>query len=165
MPDTFREMRRIKQQLSKEECIEILNKSSSGVLAVNGDSGYPYAVPLSYAYSNGKIYFHSALTGHKIDAVKNSEKVSFCVVDKDEVKPKEFTTYFKSVIVFGKAHIIENLSEKHAAIKLIADKYSPGLIAEGQKEIERTFERFCIVEINAEHITGKQAIELTAEKK
>ena len=68
----FRPMRRFKQQLSKEECEEILNNCKSGVLAVIGDSGYPYAVPLSYVYFNDKIYFHCAKEGHKVDAIANN---------------------------------------------------------------------------------------------
>ena len=80
-----------------------MNKSKSGVLAVVGDDGYPYAVPLNYIYLNNKIYFHSAKEGHKVDAIAINNKVSFCVVAKDDVVPEELTTYFKSVIIFGKA--------------------------------------------------------------
>ena len=105
----FREMRRNKQQLSNEECGEILRKSTAGVLAVSGDDGYPYAVPLSYVYCDNKIYFHSAKSGHKIDGIKNNSKVSFCVIAKDEIIPEKFTTYFRSVIVFGKARILESM--------------------------------------------------------
>ena len=107
----FREMRRNKQQLSCEECEEILRKSTAGVLAVSGDDGYPYAVPLSYVYCDNKIYFHSAKSGHKIDGIKNNSKVSFCVIAKDEIIPEKFTTYFRSVIVFGKARILESMDE------------------------------------------------------
>lgn len=79
---------------------------TSGTLALHGDNGYPYAVPISYVYANGKIYFHSAVTGHKVDAILRDDKVSFCVVERDEIRPAEFTTYFRSVIVFGKARIL-----------------------------------------------------------
>ena len=91
----FRPMRRIRQQLSHEDAEQILQHSTSGVLSVNGDEGYPYAVPVSYVYADGKIYFHSALQGHKVDAIRNNPKVSFCVIAQDDVKPMEFTTYFK----------------------------------------------------------------------
>ena len=114
----FRQMRRFKQQLSENECKEILNKSKSGVLAVIGDDGYPYAVPLSYVYLNNKIYFHSAKEGHKIDALAKNNKVSFCVVTKDDVVPEELTTYFKSVIIFGKAKKLEGDELRNAAIQL-----------------------------------------------
>ena len=58
----FRPMRRFKQQLTMERCEEILQKGSYGVLAVLGDEGYPYTVPLNYHYHNGKIFFHSGCT-------------------------------------------------------------------------------------------------------
>ena len=81
----FRKMRRFNQQISLSESIEILEKGKTGVLAVLGDNGYPYTIPLNYVYSDNKIYFHCAKTGHKISALQNCDKVSFCVVDKDEV--------------------------------------------------------------------------------
>ena len=102
----FREMRRKRQQLSAEESIAILERMTNGVLALHGDEGYPYAVPVSYVYADGKIYFHSAMKGHKVDAIMRNERVSFCVVERDDVCPGEFTTYFRSVVLFGKARIL-----------------------------------------------------------
>lgn len=99
----FREMRRKKQVLSLEENIAVLNRGTSGVLAVSGDDGYPYAVPLSYVYHDNTLFFHCAKTGHKLDAIARNEKVSFCVIDKDDVVSAEYTSYFRSVIVFGRA--------------------------------------------------------------
>ncbi|MBP3901898.1 MAG: pyridoxamine 5'-phosphate oxidase family protein, partial [Blautia sp.] len=79
----FREMMRIKQQLSQEECIEILKKEPRGVLSVLGDDGYPYGMPINqyYCEEDGKIYFHSGKKGHKVDAIKRCDKASFCVYD------------------------------------------------------------------------------------
>ena len=99
----FREMRRKKQVLSKEECELVLERGTSGVLAVLGEGGYPYAVPLSYVYADGKIVFHCAKQGHKLDAIAKNDKVSFCVVDLDDIQPERYTTYFRSVIAFGRA--------------------------------------------------------------
>ena len=90
----FREMRRKRQQLSDEESISILQKATAGTLALLGDNGYPYAVPISYVYADSKLYFHSALSGHKIDAIKNYDKASFCVIDKDDVQPEKYTNTF-----------------------------------------------------------------------
>ena len=98
----FRPMRRNRQQLSREECERTLDRCTSGVLALAGDSGYPYAVPLSYVYADGAIIFHSAVEGHKVDAIKRDNRCSFCVIEQDEIKPAEFTTYFRSVIAFGR---------------------------------------------------------------
>ena len=85
----FRPMRRVRQQLTTEDCEEILRSATSGTLAVLGDGGYPYAVPLSFVYADGIIYFHSAKSGHKIDAIKNHDKASFCVIAKDEIHGEE----------------------------------------------------------------------------
>lgn len=160
----FREMRRNKQQLSRAECEEILRRATSGVLAVSGDDGYPYAVPLSYVYEGGKLWFHCALSGHKLDAIRRDSRVSFCVTGQDEVVPAAYTTYFWSVILFGQARILDNPEEKLAALEKLAERYAPG-DAEGRaKEIEKSFSRTCIVEIAVEHMTGKAAIELVREK-
>ena len=156
----FRAMRRFKQQLTDEECIEILKNSTSGVLAVSGENGYPYAVPMSFVYTDGKIYFHSAVTGHKVDAVKNNPLVSFCVTAKDDVSPAEFTTYYKSVIVFGKARILTDEKEIISSIRTLSDKYSFDYREKRDKEISGSMGRFCIIELNIEHMTGKQAKEL-----
>ena len=158
----FRERRRRRQQLPEDECIEILNNNTSGVLAVSGDNGYPYAVPLSYVYSDGKIYFHCAPTGHKLDAVRFSDKASFCVIDRDEGVPERFTTKYKSVIAFGRARVMDE-DEMRAAIELLADKYSPGVPGR-QEEIEGALGRMRMLELKIEHMTGKEAIELTKER-
>lgn len=107
----FREMRRKQQQLSPRENDEILRRCTSGVLAVAGDGGYPYAVPLSYVYQDGKLWFHGAVTGHKLDAVLQNDKVSFCVIDQDEVVPEKLTSAYRSVIVFGRARVLEDEAE------------------------------------------------------
>jgi len=158
----FREMRRKKQELAQEECVKILNKGTSGVLAVSGDEDYPYAVPLSYVYQDSKIYFHCAKEGHKLDAIERNDKVSFCVIDQDRVIPEEYTSYFRSVIAFGKARKIEDEEEKRKTLEILAVKYSPG--QEGlSKEIDGQFKRVTMVELSIEHMTGKEAIELVRE--
>lgn len=81
----FRAMRRKRQHLSDEESIGILQKVTSGTLALLGDNDYPYAVPISYVYYDGKLYFHSALSGHKVDAIRQCDKASFCVIEQDDV--------------------------------------------------------------------------------
>ena len=154
----FRPMRRFKQQLSENECKEILNKSKSGVLAVVGDDGYPYAVPLNYIYLNNKIYFHSAKEGHKVDAIAINNKVSFCVVAKDDVVPEELTTYFKSVIIFGKAKKLEGDELRNTAIQLGLKYYNNENAV--KKEVEAALNRMLCYEISIEHISGKQAKEL-----
>ena len=98
----FRDLRRSRQALSPEECGEILCHGTSGVLALAGDDGYPYAVPLSYVYAGGKLYFHCAKAGHKLDAIARNPKGSFCVIHQDQVVPETYTTHYRTVIAFGK---------------------------------------------------------------
>lgn len=161
----FREMRRKKQLLSEEETIEILKSCSSGVLGVIGDDGYPYTVPLSYSYKNGKILIHSAKQGHKIDSIIKNDKVSFCVIEKDEVIQETFTTHFRSVSIFGRARILTDDSDRRYALESLVEKYSPDFIEEGQKEIEKEWDRVSLIEVKIEHMTGKAAIEIVNRKK
>lgn len=160
----FREMRLKKQILTLEESIDILDKGTSGVLAVSGDDDFPYAVPLSYVYCNNKIYFHCAKSGHKLDAIAKNSKVSFCVIDLDNVIPEEYTTYYRSAIAFGEARVISSDDEKRHALEILAAKYSPDHESGRLKEIDRQFKQVCLVEISIKHITGKESIELVQAK-
>lgn len=159
----FREMRRKKQLLSKEDTEKILISNTAGVLGVIGDEGYPYTVPLSYVYHDSKIYFHCAKSGHKLDAIMENNKVSFCVIDQDQIVPEEYTTYFRSVIAFGKARILEG-EEMERAITILGDKYSPNDEEGVQKEIQGALKQLCVIEIAIDHLTGKEAIELVRNK-
>lgn len=161
----FREMRRKQQALSQQQIEDILHKGSSGVLALLGNNHYPYTVPMSYVYHNGKVYFHSAKSGHKIDAIQKNPKASFCVIDQDLIVPKEYTTYFRSVIVFGQIKILEDEKEKRAAIEKLADKYAPDETTDNRNHaIDREWQPLCMLEMTIEHASGKEAIELVKEK-
>lgn len=156
----FREMRRKKQELSFEESVAVLERGTSGTLGVLGDEDYPYVVPLSYIYSDSKIYFHCAKSGHKLDAIRKCDKVSFCVIDKDTIVPEEYTTYFRSVIAFGRARIIEGEEARRKALQILAKKYSPDNEEERLKTVEEELKNVCMLELSIEHMTGKEAIEL-----
>ncbi|MBQ8675573.1 MAG: pyridoxamine 5'-phosphate oxidase family protein [Bacteroidaceae bacterium] len=160
----FREMRRKRQQLSDAECEEIFSRCTSGTLALLGDGGYPYALPISYVYANRQIYFHSAVEGHKIDAIKACNKASFCVIAQDDVKPQKFTTYFRSVIAFGHIGIVADATEKLEAAKLLARRYAPGDEAGMLAELDKGLHRMVIIRLDIEHLSGKQAIELQKER-
>ncbi|MDD4797413.1 MAG: pyridoxamine 5'-phosphate oxidase family protein [Eubacteriales bacterium] len=158
----FRKMRRDKQALTPDECIDILRRATAGVLAVSGDGGYPYAVPMSYVYHDNKIYFHCAQTGHKLDAIAQNDKVSFCVVDKDQIVPDEYTTYFRSVIVFGRARVLRDEADKRAALELLAARYAPHHDAARRAQVVDSGYAFAdMVELAIEHMSGKEAAELT----
>ncbi|HAM15386.1 MAG TPA: 5-nitroimidazole antibiotic resistance protein [Eggerthellaceae bacterium] len=156
----FRTMRRHKQQLSEEESIAVLERGKTGVLAVIGDEGYPYTVPINYVYYDGKIYLHSAKTGHKIDAIRANDKVSFCVIDADDVVPEEYSTNFRSVMAFGRARILEDEDQKLAPLRRLGDKYNPGQDAALDAEVARSMRFLHMIEIEIEHLSGKQSKEL-----
>ena len=161
---TFRQMRRKRQQLSDEESIGILQKATSGTLALLGDNGYPYAVPISYVYSDGKLYFHSALSGHKVDAIRNCDKASFCVILQDNVQPEKYTTFFRSVIAFGRIQIVEDETEKLTIARLLGNRYNPNQDESLRKEIESGLSRMLAIRFDIEHLTGKEAIELVKQR-
>ena len=156
----FREMRRKRQQLTEEESIAILQKATAGTLALLGDDDYPYAVPISYVYHDGKLYFHSALTGHKVDAIRKCDRASFCVIDQDAVQPQKYTTFYRSVIAFGRIHIIEDAQEKLDTARMLGNRYNPNQEEALQKEIENGLSRMLMIRFDIEHLTGKEAIEL-----
>ena len=158
----LREMRRGRQALSYEDAEAVLQNGSHGVLAVSGDDGYPYAVPLSYVYREGRIYMHCATRGHKLDAIRRDCKVSFCVVAQDKVVPERFLTLYRSAVAFGKARIVTDDEVKRQAITWLAARYSPGFSESAAQEIEREWNAFCVVEIKVEHLSGKVARELIA---
>lgn len=154
-------MRRIKQALAPQECIRILEKGASGVLALSGDDGYPYAIPISYVYNDSKLYFHSARNGHKIDAVRQCQKASFCVIEQDHIVPEKYTTFYRSAIAFGRIRILEEEAEIRDSIEMLAVKYHPVDTPEGRLQaISRDFNRLCMIELSIEHLSGKEAIEL-----
>ena len=160
----FREMRRKRQQLYEEESIGILQKSTSGTLALLGDDGYPYAVPISYVYNDGRLYFHSALSGHKVDAIRNCDKASFCVIEQNDVQPKKYTTFFRSVIAFGRIHIISDEQEKLETARMLGNRYNPNDDESLKKELESGLSRMLMIRFDIEHLTGKEAIELMKQR-
>ncbi len=156
----FREMRRNKQLLTEEITEQIMCNGINGVLGVLGDDGYPYTVPVNYVYEDKTIYFHCAKAGHKLDAIKNYEKVSFCVIDKEDVIPEKFTSFFRSAIAFGRASEVIDDDSKLKAMQLLNNKYSPSLTKAGDEAIQKEWNRLCVIKIDVEHLTGKEAIEL-----
>lgn len=147
-------MRRSKQELSKEECIDILTNEPRGVLALIGDFDYPYALPMSHAYVDGKIYFHGAMKGHKMDAIKKFDKVSYCVMDKGVKNPDGWSYTFKSVIVFGKIRTLTDRDEKIDRLTYLGDKFFP-THDQTVSEIERLLDRTAVFEIAIDHMSGK----------
>ena len=152
----FREIARIKQQLPREECIELLKNELRGVLSVLGDDDYPYGMPINHYYcpEDGKIYFHSGISGHKIDAIRRHDKASFCVFDQGYRKDGEWALNIRSVIVFGRIEIVED----HARALEISRKLSYKFTSDEKyisDEIDHAGFRVLCFALVPEHITGK----------
>jgi len=160
----FQKMRRKKQQLSQEEAEAILSRGKTGIIGICGSSDYPYTVPLNYAYRDNKIYFHCAPEGQKTDGIKKNNRVSFTVIDKDDIAEELFTTLYRSVIAFGKARIVADQSEKRKALQWLIEKYTPNHMRAGQEEIEDKLDRTGIVIIEIEHMTGKAGKEVLEQE-
>ena len=152
----FRKMRRHKQQISDFECVEVLKNETRGVLSVIGDDGYPYGIPLNHYYSesDGKLYFHGAKEGHKIDAVKNCDKVCYTVFDKGYRKEGEWALNVKSVVVFGKISLVTDEEKAARICTRLCRKFTDDE-AYLQHELEHSLSRVQCLEITPEHMTGK----------
>ncbi|MBR4241688.1 MAG: pyridoxamine 5'-phosphate oxidase family protein [Eubacterium sp.] len=152
----FRKMRRFKQQISEEECFSLLKNEKRGVLSIIGDEGYPYGIPMNHYYSekDGKIYFHGAKQGHKIDSIRKNNKVCYTVFDKGYRKENEWSLNVKSVVVFGRISLVENAEKAKKICSDLCRKFTDD--EEYLKyEIENSLKNVQCLEIEIEHITGK----------
>ena len=157
-------MRRFRQMLSEESSRQILSECSCGVLSLNDVDGNPYGVPLNYAYdaTSEGIFFHSAKAGLKIESVGDGCICSFCVIGMDKIVPEDFTSYFRSVIVSGYIHPVTDDGERVAALRLLCDKYSPGI--DSSDEIKKCINHVSILRLDIKAMSGKEAIELVAHR-
>ena len=152
----WRPMRRSGQQLPDKETETILACGREGVLAVTDSEGWPYAVPVNYCWKDGKIIIHSAREGHKIDAVRENDKVSFCVVAEKAVIPEKYTTAYKSAIVFGRARLIEDPEAMLPFLDALAERFTGAPEEERQAYIRKYLACVAVIMIEPEHITGKE---------
>ena len=152
----FRDIVRFRQAISREECISILKAEKRGVLSVNGDDGYPYCLPINHFYNDedGYIYFHSGPTGHKLDAIRKDDRVCFCCCDQGFVKPGDWALNIKSVVVFGRARIVEDHDKAIDISRRLSYKFT-----NDEKYIEyevaHSGARVLVFELIPEHMTGK----------
>lgn len=149
-------MLRVKQQMTPQECTDLLKKGKRGVLAVLGDEDYPYTIPMDYFYDEAakKLYFHSAKKGHKLDAMKRHDKVSFCVLDEGYLEDGDWAYHFHSVVVFGRLHIVDEPEEKEAILWKLGLKYYPDKEAV-EEEIHADGHAVLCLALYVEHISGK----------
>ena len=151
-------MRRIKQQLSEEEALEVLKRAKRGVLSVIGDEGRPYGIYLNPHFENGRIYFHGARAGHTIDALKKDSRASFTIID-DGVKDEGGWAYtFKSVVVFGRVEFVEDHDEAIEICRRLARRFNPSE-EDIEAEIRRAAAHVQVFALIPEHITGKRVHE------
>ena len=150
-----RKMYKEKRQLSAEETQALFVKGHHGILSVNGDDGYPYAVPVNYVFIDGKIYIHSAKYGYKIDALKQNDKVCFTAILNSQIIPDKFTAAFESVVAFGKASFIDDGDEKLTALRTFIERFYPDHQEAGERFIHAAYEKTQIIRIDVEQMTGK----------
>lgn len=156
----FRELQRKNKQISMEECIELLKKETRGVLSVLGDGDYPYGMPMNHWYNeeDGKIYFHCGKSGHRLDALRICNKVSFCTYDSGYCEDGGWALHVKSVIVFGTMEIIDDMD----TIADIARKLSYKFTQDEEyirTEIEKYAKATLLLQLTPEHVCGKQITE------
>lgn len=156
----FREMRRFKRAISDEDAKELLRKNRRAAFAVNGDDGYPYAVPVNFYYAEdeNRIYFHSAKVGHKIESIRNNDKVCFTTWNDGERIEGDWAYRVSSCVVFGRAVLIEDRALTEEKVRAFAMKYYP-TAEEAEKEIRASIDKVQLVAIEIEHISGKRVTE------
>ena len=152
----FRELVRKKQALSREECIRILTEEKRGVISVLGDDGYPYGVPIDHYFcpEDGKIYFHSGMTGHKMDAMRRHDKISYCVYDGGFRKDGDWALNIRSVVVFGKVEFVEDREVIYEMCRRLSRKFLTDEQAI-EDEVRRAGPRTALFALVPEHMTGK----------
>lgn len=156
----FREIRKKKNEIGIDDIKELLDNSRRGVLAVNGDDGYPYAIPINYVYDelNQKIYFHGSRIGHKIDALNKSDKICFTVYGNENYKDELWAPFIQSVVIFGRCHLVEKGERSIMLLKKLAMKYYPNEQMVNE-EIVRGLNAVQVFEIEIEHMSGKEVQE------
>ena len=156
----FRELTRKNKKLSMEECLRILKTEKRGVLSVNGDNDYPYGMPMNHWYNeeDGKIYFHCGNTGHRLEALKKNSKVSFCTYDEGYRNQGEWALNIKSVIVFGKIEIVDELDRIIDITRKLSYKFTHD-DRYINAEIEQHAHRTLLLVLTPEHICGKSVQE------
>lgn len=156
----FRELARKNKKLPHEDCLELLARETRGILAVCGDGGYPYAMPMNHYYNpeDGCIYFHCGKAGHRLDALKRSDKVSFCICEQGRRKPGEWAYDVRSVIVFGRVEILDDMDRIVAISRALCHKFTSDE-AYIENEIRLHAKGTLLLKLTPEQICGKMVTE------
>ena len=152
----FRKMRRFKQQITEEECIQILKNTKRGILSLIGDDGYPYGIPIDHWYSeeDNAIYFHGAKEGHKIDAIKACDKACYTVYSEGYRNEGEWALNISSVIIFGRISLVEDNEKAKEICTAIVKKFTDDE-EYLENELKNAFPRVQCLKLVSEHMTGK----------
>lgn len=156
----FRKVRKVKNEISIEDAKVLLKNNKRAALSVNGDDGYPYTVPVNFYYDEeeNKIYFHSSKKGHKIDSIKNNDKVCFTTWNDGYLEEGNWAYHVSSCVVFGRAKLIENPKITEEKLRPFALRYYP-TAKEAEEAIQMGIHAVQMVEIEIEHISGKKVHE------
>lgn len=156
----FRELIRKKQQISERECYNLLKECKRGVLSVIGEDGYPYGMPMNHWYeeTDGKVYFHCGKVGHRLDALRKEDKVSYCVYDEGYRREGEWALNIKSVVIFGRMRVIQDREKILDICEKLSYKFTEDA-AYIQKELEQSAKNTLLLELTVEHICGKSVNE------
>lgn len=154
----FREMRRIKQQISQEDCVSLLKTAKRGILSLHGEDGYPYGIPMDFVYEDGCIYFHSAGSGHKIDAIRADDRASFCVLSDGVQEENDWWYHFTSLIIFGKIREVRDEAERDRSLRLLGKKYFPTADML-EEDMQKNAAHAAVLRLRIEHMTGKKVRE------
>ena len=156
----FRELSRKNRAASQEECIRLLESEKRGVLAVQGDDGYPYCMPMNHWYDpeSGCIWFHAGHGGHREDALRRCDKASYCVHDEGCTINGHWAKHVTSVIVFGRMEIVDDQAEVVRVATALSWKFTDdeGYIA---REIKAFAHETRLLKLTPEHICGKHVAE------
>lgn len=153
----FRQIRRKQKEIEMTAIKNLLHHVRRGVLAVHGDNGYPYAIPVNYLYDeeNQRIYFHGARVGHKAEAIKACDKVCFTVFGNETVKEEPWAPYVQSVVAFGRCYLAEMDAAALSLLKQFAMKYYPEeSLVDREVAVSAKAAQLFVIEI--EHLSGKE---------
>ena len=153
-------MRRSKKEIRDPETIDALLRTAQvGRLGTIGPDEYPMIKPLNFVYKGGKIYFHTALAGEKIEDIRRDGRVVFeldlpIAYVKGDNNPCSARYLYRSVIVKGRAALVEDRIERVRALKGLMEKYQPegGYGDFPEEKLAVTG----VVRIDIEETTGKE---------
>ena len=149
------DMRRIDRKVGEAEAREIMARAGHGFLATVGEDGWPYAVPVNHVLDGDTLYFHCALSGHKLDNLGHEPRVAYSAVASERIIPESVTTHYESAIAFGRAELILENGERRRALEALAHRFSAAHPEAIAREMTENFERTAVIRLRIEHLSGK----------